>query len=335
MKKLAIVINSIDGGGAEGAMVNLYKSFIEQKIETSLIAVNCSSNCKHDSNYICLGMKKDKNVKDILLACIELKKLIIDYEKVIVNCELPELIISLIPTGKSQLYVVEHTTKPWLKRKSLGVIVRLILKIRDVKWVKVNKDKNNIWPFSDKFTYIPNIVEISRTSNIVLNEELINLVYIGRLTKGKNPEVICRVARDLNLRLDIYGDGPLKKGLTEAFSNSSKIIFHGFIPKIWDFISQNSLVIVPSDYEGDGLVVVESLIRQNPILLSDNKDLRRFNLPDTFYFTDEKKLSLKISDAINSGIAQFRPNMSISNYYRGERSANNVSNKWMLLMEMN
>jgi glycosyltransferase involved in cell wall biosynthesis len=59
--------------------------------------------------------------------------------------------------------------------------------------------------------------------------------------------------------------------------------FLGYVSDPWDYFEDSDLLIVPSVFEGDGLVVVEALMRGIPFLLSDIPDLRRFELPEINY----------------------------------------------------
>jgi hypothetical protein len=260
--------------------------------------------------------------------------LIKDKNIMIINCELPEFLISTIKSKNIELYVVEHTTRPWNKRRTLGYLVRLILKIKKVKWVKVNKEKNKIWPFSDDFSYIPNIVT-NKDNNVLKNEKsFINLTFIGRLDEGKNARVVCEVARKLKLPLNIYGDGYLFDELNLEFGPYPGIKFYGYEGDVWKSISNNSLIIVPSKYEGDGLVVVESIIRSNPLLLADNPDLRRFGLPEKFYFKSQDDLESKIMNAFDNGIEGYRPPDNIVSYYREERAGFKIVSTWIKILNL-
>ena len=62
-----------------------------------------------------------------------------------------------------------------------------------------------------------------------------------------------------------------------------KISFHGQHNHPWSLVNADDLLIVPSDYEGDGLVVIEALLNGIPFLLSDIPDFRRFGFPNQNY----------------------------------------------------
>jgi glycosyltransferase involved in cell wall biosynthesis len=53
-------------------------------------------------------------------------------------------------------------------------------------------------------------------------------------------------------------------------------------------VKSNDLLVIPSAWEGDGLVVVEALSRNIPIILNRVNDLTRFELPDKHYCSGVK-----------------------------------------------
>ena len=65
----------------------------------------------------------------------------------ILNCDLTEFLASFC-IGLGQLVGVEHSSRPWDKRKRIGQLTRKILKLRQIKWAAVS-DVLSIWPFND------------------------------------------------------------------------------------------------------------------------------------------------------------------------------------------
>ena len=57
----------------------------------------------------------------------------------------------------------------------------------------------------------------------------------------------------------------------------------------------NDLLVIPSAWEGDGLVVVEALSRNIPTILNKVGDLTRFDLPDKHYCSGVKEFVERIN----------------------------------------
>jgi hypothetical protein len=85
---------------------------------------------------------------------------------------------------------------------------------------------------------------------------------------------------------------------------------------------------VPSEYEGDGMVVAEAIIRNHPVLLADNADLRRFNLPDSNYFRNQSQLAdmLRIWKEAEGKV--FATPKNIVDSLICERDIHEIGNRW-------
>jgi len=84
---------------------------------------------------------------------------------------------------------------------------------------------------------------------------------------------------------------------------------------------------VGSEYEGDGIVVVEAILAGIPLLLRDISDLRRFELSENSYFEDQTDLELKISQAVFNP-ELFRADQKIREKLLKERSLKAVFLQW-------
>ena len=70
----------------------------------------------------------------------------------------------------------------------------------------------------------------------------------------------------------------------------------GYQKDPWAHLGENDVLVVPSLFEGDGMVVVEAISRDVPILLSDIPDFRRFGFPDSNYCAEPQDFVQRISE---------------------------------------
>ena len=283
---LIIVSNALSGGGAEKTMLTLHKEFIKQGINCNLIALNQSIQVDGIKNINILNRNWGGSFKSTLFNFLNFRGLIksINPKTIIVNCELPELYVSLLKFYKGRIICVEHTSVPWHNKRFLGAIVRSLLKFKKVEWVTVINGKKDIWFGKNNSKYIPNPF-ISRDNSIKVSSFKSSLVFIGGLKENKRPNWVIEAGIKNNLPVHIYGAGKLKLNLETKYSNPSQNIhFHGFKSNVWDLIPSNSLVIVPSEFEGDGMVIMEAIISRFPLALAWNRDLSRFGLDQKHYF---------------------------------------------------
>lgn len=336
MKSIAIIANSTHGGGAENSMFILHKKFGELNYKSKFIAINDMNDDIEvsDTDVLLIGRKWNDGLKQTYQS---LKKFRADLksmrpEVLIVNCELPELFIAFTNVRKAELIVVEHTSNPWSGRRTLGVIVRCILRIKGANWITVNSSSLEIWPLRTKATYIPNPVRItSRTSALTSSSEV---VFVGRLRMEKAPQLVIDACIESGAVVVLVGEGNLSEPLRSKYASEQLVRFVGYLDNPWSGISSESLVVIASEYEGDGLVVLEAIQNGNPILLRDNGDLRRFSLDNQNYFTDQAQLARKISHfLIDSG--EFKVTAEKRDTLLKPRDISMVTKKWIDLMQKN
>jgi glycosyltransferase involved in cell wall biosynthesis len=327
-----IVINSTSGGGAENSMMQISEELRKRAVPVAVCALNGGPDSQLKGDYI-LERKWKAGIIETFKTFIEFRLLVqkLRPTTIVANCELPEMYVAFAAPKFAKVICVEHTSNPWVGRRALGIVVRNILNLRKTKWVTVSSDAMSIWRGSQNPLHIANPIVIPGEETFQ-GDKPTELVFIGRLRPEKRPEWLISAAIKAELAIDIFGDGNQKEILKERFSDVSNLKFHGFVAKPWQYVSRDSLVVVPSEYEGDGMVVAEAILRGHAILLADNPDLRRFGLPEENYFLNEDELLSKIlawkkSDRKSSQV----PDSVIKSLYTA-RDFNTIVKQWEYLL---
>ena len=332
-KSIAIVSNAINGGGAEKSMLAIHQELLKAGLESNFIALNKDLPISGIPKITILNRRWKSGVRSTFNNYLDFKKTIrfINPKILILNCELPELFGSLV-NYKGKIICVEHTTFPWYKKRNLGKIIRLILRIKKVQWVTVIKDNEMIWFGKNAARYIPNPYIPPTNKRTVLNRPN-SLVFIGGMKENKRPEWVIRAGLQSGINVDIYGDGPIKMTLEEKYKDfTNKIKFYGFQADIWETLQANSLVVIPSEFEGDGMVVMEAILNGNPVALADNKDLRRFQLDEKHYFKDINELCEIVKKYEKNNFKELIPSESFRADLMSTRALNIIVKKWVELI---
>jgi len=138
-------------------------------------------------------------------------------------------------------------------------------------------------------------------SNVDFQGPIKRVNFVGRLSREKQPDWIIEVAQKTNLPTRIFGDGLLMKNLKSSSENlKTSVVFYGYVRDPWKYFDNSDILVVPSAFEGDGLVIVEALMRGIPVLLNDIPDLRRFNLPEINYCSSPEHFSKTILNNLNN-----------------------------------
>lgn len=335
MKKILIVVNSLSGGGAEKSMSLLGKEMRRRNWNVNYITLDPKDS---STTNVTAVLNRKKSLLQILLAFIKVQFLITrtkpDY--ILLNCSFPEFMFAPIVT-KSKIIVIDHAPFPWKGKEMVGFVIRKILTLRKVEWVQVSEHFKT-WGVTPKTkTIIPNSIDFVSDSvhEMKIFTNISRLVFIGRLSTEKNPELLINVAQFTNLPILYIGQGSLHKKL-HKLSVEKKIIcnFTGYVKNPWLEINESDLIVIPSFWEGDSLVASEAIALRRPLILRDIPDFRRFNLNSYNYAKDINEFIEKINQSSNN-ISIFLPDDTISNNLRKSRSLDEIATRWESFLSFN
>jgi len=110
------------------------------------------------------------------------------------------------------------------------------------------------------------------------------IVFIGRLVYYKRLEVVIealRILRDkCNVKLVVLGDGPMRKeweNLVERYNLKDIVKFKGYVSheeKLY-YLSKCRALVLPSTFEGFGIVILEAWALRKPVIVVDVEPLNR------------------------------------------------------------
>jgi len=108
-----------------------------------------------------------------------------------------------------------------------------------------------------------------------------DLLFVGRLTEQKNPILVLEVAKDLVdaglvKRVRIVGDGELMPELQQFVINnglSDVVVLEGFKKNSYDYMACTEVLMMPSKWEGFGLVALEAMSLGVPVVSTNSGGL--------------------------------------------------------------
>ena len=106
------------------------------------------------------------------------------------------------------------------------------------------------------------------------------IVTVGRLNEQKNHKLlisafhklVCSNAKYSNIKLEIYGEGPLRgelESLIKELKLNNKVSLPGAYPEVLDRINGARLFVLPSLYEGMPNALIEAMCLGIPVISSD------------------------------------------------------------------
>ena len=329
--RVMFVTNSLSGGGAERATNILVNALSDLGIQVSLVAINGGPRDLIEPSCQIFELKRkwQGGLLSVFAAFIKLQRVIWKWKPdyLVLNCDIPEFLGSL-SIGSHKLIAVEHATYPWINRLRLGKLTRKILSARKTRWVAVSQHLK-IWGIDSlPDISISNALAIPATERSKPSGPIKRLNYVGRLSPEKQPLWALEIAKQTGLPVRIFGEGLLKTQLQDfGIKHGVDTQFHGFVSNPWEFFDESDMLVIPSRFEGDGLVLVEALSNRIPFIASDIPDLRRFNLEDKNYALDVERFSSSIIANTNL-IEYFLPRETVVREILKDREPAAVGYRW-------
>lgn len=170
---------------------------------------------------------------------------------------------------------------------SVGLLNRILVRSFDTVVVTSRYARDEFQALADAagcpIARVPLGVDLSlfRPRHHEPDPALLRLVHVGRLSKEKSPQLAVASAvalheRGVPLRLDVYGDGPLRHEL-EAMAAGAPVTFHGHVAdrdELGRRISAADVALSVCPGETFGLAVLEALASGTPVVTADRGGAR-------------------------------------------------------------
>jgi CDP-glycerol glycerophosphotransferase len=200
------------------------------------------------------------------------------------------------PAARKSIYLHNDMHREWRHRfRYLESMFRLYRKYDQLVSVTKSVHEENVRQLSEafdlppaKFDYSNNVVNAAEAKELAaepLDEDLhewmgagsTNFVTLGRLSPEKGHAKLIRAFREIveanpNCKLTILGDGPLRQDLQdliEKLSLETNVLLAGLRLNPFPALQRADCFVFSSDYEGQGLVVLEALILGKPVISTD------------------------------------------------------------------
>ena len=136
---------------------------------------------------------------------------------------------------------------------------------------------------------IPNAVDRQGIEGVAPDSAAPDLLFIGRLVPHKRGDVAIRAVAALAVQgvatsLGLIGDGPERTALADlavTLDVESRVRFYGSFEAqrdVWSLLKGAHVLIFPSEREGFGLVVAESLAAGTPVVCIKGPDTEAYQL---------------------------------------------------------
>ncbi|MFF3023902.1 glycosyltransferase [Gottfriedia sp. NPDC057948] len=293
-------IGEYASGGVATYINTLLKYQVKEKNQVKLIVSDENSESFNNFKSLVIRKKYKRSLLSIIKYIFSVNKLIREYNPEIIHLHgtFAGLIgrVSFIldrlffREKKSKLIYCSHgwsflmDTSNW-KKKVYFYVERVLEKVTD-SIINISQFEHEealkMGMPKEKMKLINSGVEteIKKIENISikLSENHINLLFVGRFDKAKGIDILLKTFETNkfeNIRLYLIGD----KVLNDLDINIPKNVFHlGWVMnEVMDaYYKQFDAVIIPSRWEGFGLVAAEAMKNSKAIIVSNKGNLPNF-----------------------------------------------------------
>jgi glycosyltransferase involved in cell wall biosynthesis len=326
-KKIIHLITTIEFGGAEKQLLILARNQVKQGLKVEVFYLKGKPELK--SKFENAGVKVNSLLVDrpFIFQITKFRKYIRSNESP-VHTHLPQAeLIASLACEKKKFIISRHNFEPFWpnKPKLVSVLLSRFVTSRAAGGIAISnaiknylleaKEISKDFQVSTVYYGFEHEVDNLSGSN-ELTHELLNLTKnfklgtIGRLVPGKNyPTMLRAVAKivdvDPNVKFFIVGGGSSEQALIKVCKDlkiENNVIWVGRTEHIREFLSKIDLFIFASKGEGFGLVLLEAMLANKPILAAKNSaipEVLGVNYKGLFSTDDYKLLSDKIIELIS------------------------------------
>lgn len=298
--KILHVITTIERGGAEIQLLALAHGLVVEN-ELTVMPLKGKLDLGQDFENLGVSVSLAGLNKDLFRQVLALRRLLRKESFDLVHAHLPqaEAIAYFLPRS-IPLVISRHNSEPIL-RGIPRVFSSLLSRSMTRRTRCVIAISNSVRDFLIQNnelskTTILRVVHYGyeRTSSILaknneLNSKGLNILTVARLEPQKDLATLIRAfsihsMHYPNSRLSIAGEGSLKSDLmqiAEKLGVDKKISWLGKIPNVLEVMAFSDVFALPTRYEGFGMVYLEAMDANTPILTTDNPAAREV-LPSKF-----------------------------------------------------
>ena len=327
-KKITHLITTIERGGAEKQLLTLASEQIKSGLKVEVIFLKGKPELEKEFEESGVKVNKllaEKNfLHQISLLSKHLRK-----NPSPVHAHLPksELLAAIVATNKCFIFT-RHNSEPFwsggpriisnllskfvCKRASQGIAISNAVKSYLIKRGEITTDYTiDVVYYGFQKNSSTNSVGLNFITNL-MNDQSSNFKIgtIGRLVPQKDyPTLLSAFSNVLEslpeTELYVVGEGYLEKDLIEMSKSlgiSEKVHWLGKTEYIKEFLSKIDLFILPSKYEGFGLVLLEAMVAKKPIVAANNSAIPEVlgKIYEGLFSTgDVKALAQQINTAIS------------------------------------
>lgn len=289
-KTIVNIISSIKGGGAEIIVNELHTRYLEKNLRSYVIYFTGKDKILKKNHYF-LNLNPRNPIGILYLRKILKKIAYRTNNEVIIHAHLTWpfffTILALLGIKNVKLFFTEHDTINKRRKIPFFYIIDRLFYSRYSSIICISKgvySKLAEWvgiKIKKKLKIVHNGSRLYSLSNrSSLKNRLPRLVSIGRLISKKNFSVTINAISEIKNEIECYkiiGEGSDRKKLEKLIKSlklEKKVKLIGWTENVEKYLQEADIQLIPSEYEGFGLVAAEGMSTGLPVVASNIEGLK-------------------------------------------------------------
>jgi glycosyltransferase involved in cell wall biosynthesis len=298
-KKIIHLITTIERGGAEKQLLTLVREQVKSGLGVEIFYLKGAPELKNEFENCGAAVNQTLLNKSFIQQVFILRKHL-NQDQAPVHAHLPksELLASL-SCSKRRFIFTRHNSEPfWLgapkvlsntlsrfiaKRSASGVCISNAVKDYVIQRGELSKeyDLKTIYYGFDEIKQLNTEALAEIKDQLIVKPGVLRVGSIGRLVRQKDYPTLFGAMKQvfdsgIEAELFIVGEGVEKDKLIELtleLGINKRVHWLGRTPFVNEFLLQLDLFVLPSIYEGFGLVLLEAMQANKPILATNNSSI--------------------------------------------------------------
>jgi glycosyltransferase involved in cell wall biosynthesis len=298
-KKIIHLITTIERGGAEKQLLTLVREQVKSGLGVEVFYLKGAPELKNKFENCGAAVNQTLLSKSFTQQVFTLRKHL-NQNQAPVHAHLPksELLASL-SCSKGMFIFTRHNSEAFwpgapkilsnalarfvAKRSASGVCISNAVKDYVIQRGELSKeyDLKTIYYGFEKIEQLDTKALAEIKNKLIVKPGVLRVGSIGRLVRQKDYPTLLSAMRQvidsgIDAELFIVGEGMEKNNLTELtleLGIHERVHWLGRTPFVNEFLSQLDLFVLSSIYEGFGLVLLEAMQANKPILATNNSSI--------------------------------------------------------------
>jgi glycosyltransferase involved in cell wall biosynthesis len=298
-KKIIHLITTIERGGAEKQLLTLVREQVKSGLNVEVFYLKGAPELKQEFENCGSTVNQTLLNKSFIQQVFILRKKL-NQDQAPVHAHLPksELLASL-SCSKGMFIFTRHNSEAFwprspkklsnalsrfvAKRSASGVCISNAVKDYVIQRGELGKeyDLNTIYYGFEKIEQLDTKALAEIKDQLIVKPGVLRVGSIGRLVRQKDYPTLLNAMKQvidsgIDAELFIVGEGVEKDNfveLTLELGIHGRVHWLGRTPFINEFLSQLDLFVLPSIYEGFGLVLLEAMKANKPIIAANNSSI--------------------------------------------------------------